>query len=471
VNKKSRDLSHRIFLHSAGFVSARAATGALSVIASLLLYRALGPEQAGRFQFVLAVGMTLGVVCGLGFHETLARFVPERSAAEGGGLFRRATQLTLLFGLLLGAVLFGTIRLLGVPEDMLAAGALLPAFVIVYGLYTCALGMLRGQGRLKILPVLDLGWNFGAKAAAVLIAFAIPTFVPAFAAYFGVDLLVVFLCVWLLRGSIRGPVGRVSKEDARFASMVLVAELLRTLCSTVDLYVVRGLLSAEATGLYTAGVRITTIVEQLVLSPIGVPLLYYFSRADSEELTRSIVVNGTRLLGGMMGAGALVLSAVARPLVDLLLGPQFQGSAVVAQIYTGHAVGSALLVLLIPLYNSRNQPQFAIHQVLLILALNLGLDLILVPRYGIAGAAAAGVASMVIAAVVFAWLTHSRYRVDIRSGVVRTLALYLCCHALLTVGWVIPALVLYGAGLWALRIVRYRDIELLRRRPAPERGE
>ncbi len=457
--------TRRIFLHSAGFVAARAATGGLSVLASLLLYRILRPEEAGRFQFLLAGGMTLGVLCGLGFHDTLARFIPERPDGQSGGLFRRALRRILVFGPALGAIVYVAIRATGFPLDAARAGLLLPAFVLVYALYTCALGMLRGQGKLKILSLLDLGWNFGAKAAAVAVALALPEFVPAFAAYAGLDLLVVLVAFWLLRGQLRGPAPPLDREVVGFARLVLLAELVRILCSTVDVYVVRGLLGAEPTGLFTAGVRMTTIVEQLVLTPIGVPLLYYFSRPGSEDLRRTVVENGTRLLGALMGAGALLLAATAGPIVRLLLGADYEGSVPIARIYTGHAVGASLLVLLIPLYNSKNRPAYAIAQSLAVLGVNLVLDLALVPRMGIRGAAIAGVAATGTSALLFAGIARARFQVDARGGVLRVLSLYFVCYGVLAVGWTVPALALYAIGLWALRLIRRRDIELIRRRP------
>lgn len=458
-----------VFLRSAAFVAARVVTGGLSVLASLLLYRFLRPEEAGRFQFVLAGGMTLGVLCGLGFHDTLARFVPERSVEESGGLFRRALRWSAAAGLVLGIVIIAAGRWGALPRDAARAGILLPAFVLTYAVYTCCLGMLRGGGRLRALSLLDLGWNFGAKAGAVAVAVSLPFFVPAFAAYAGVDLLVAGTALWILRRHLRGAPRSLGPEASLFARVVLAAELVRILCSTVDIYVVRAMLGAEATGLFTAGARLTTIVESLVLTPIGVPLLYYFSRPGSDDLRRSAVENGTRLLGGAMGAGSLLLAAAAAPVVRILLGSDYEGSVPVARIYTGHAVGASLLVLLIPLYNSKNRPAYAIAQALTVLTVNLALDLILVPTLGIEGAAFAGVAATGCAALAFAWIARNRLQVDPVGGVVRVLALYFVCYAILAAGWTVPALALYALGLWSLRIIRRKDLELIRRRP-PEPG-
>ena len=121
-------VKQRMLFRSVRFVSARTVTGSLSVLASLLLYRALGPEEAGRFQFVLAAGMTLGVLAGMGFFETLSRFVPERAPREGNGLFRRALQWNLAVGVLFGVLLWGVVRATGFPRDAAQAGFLLPLF-------------------------------------------------------------------------------------------------------------------------------------------------------------------------------------------------------------------------------------------------------------------------------------------------------------------------------------------------------
>lgn len=460
------DPIRRVFLRSAGFVTARVLTGAAAILASLLLYRILGPEDAGRFQLVLAMGMTLGVVSGMGFLETLARFVPERSREDGERLFRRAAFLSFGLAVGIGGVLHLLLHATRFSGDAARVGGLLPAFVVIYALYTTALGILRGQGRLRVLPALDLGWNFGAKGAAVLALLVVPGFVSAFAAYTAFDLLVLLGALCLLRGALIGPMARFRSEEATFARLILLGEIIRVLSRAVDIYVVRGLIGPEATGIFMAGARVTTIVEQLILTPIGVPLLYYFSRPGSDELRRTVVENGTRVLGGVMGLGALCLAAASGPIVSILLGSQYQASIAVARLYTGHAVGASLLVLLLPLYNSRNRPDLGIAQAGLVLVLNLVLDLILVPRFGVVGAAASGVAAACAAAIVFAWLVRSRFGVEIRWGVIRVLGLYSICYAFMIAGWAGPAIAAYVVGLWALRLVRRSDLALLRRTPA-----
>ncbi len=84
------------------------------------------------------------------------------------------------------------------------------------------------------------------------------------------------------------------------------------LLGTVDLYVLRAYLGPEDVGIFAAGYRIPLLIEQLVLAPIGVPLLYYFSHPEYRELARG---GGAARHAGRSGrAGALRAAARrARP--------------------------------------------------------------------------------------------------------------------------------------------------------------
>jgi O-antigen/teichoic acid export membrane protein len=455
-----RDLVSR----SAGFVSWKTITGALGVLASMLLYRALGPDQAGRLQLVLALGMTLGAMGGLGFYETLARFVPVRGPEAGAGLFRRALRWNL--GAFLGgaAVYFGVSAMgWGVPPEVRRVSALFLAFTAAYGFTTTAMGMLRGQGRFHLIPRLELGSNFGAKLLSLGLVLLVPGFATAVGAHAAAQVFVLVAALVLLRGELRGPATPFHPEEVRYGRLMLGALVVQLLVSTVDLYVLRVLMGPEEVGLYAAGYRIPLLAEQLVLGPVGVPLLYYFSHPEYAHLKPGVVRRGTRLTAALLGFAALVLAAAASPVILLLLGDAYRESIPITRIYAAHPLGVGLLLFSLPLYGSVSRPEFGIVQGLVTFGLNLVLDLILVPLYGPVGAAVAGVIAVVVTAVGASVFLYRRFAMDIRATVFGVIALYGVCFALLELGWPWLALPLYPLALWPLRLLRREDLALLRR--------
>jgi O-antigen/teichoic acid export membrane protein len=455
-------LRRRMVAGTAGYVVLRATTGALGVLASLFLYRLLGPDQAGRLQLVLAMGMTLGAVAGLGFYETLARFVPERSAEEGPGLYRRALTLNGL-ALTVGGAVFVLLWVLGwgLPPEVRRVGVLFMIFSAAYALYTTTLGMLRGRGMLTTIPRLDLGANFGAKALAVGAVLLVPGFVSAFVAQVAMQLAMLALAFWLVRDVFRHRPGRLRREETRFGALILVGTLLQLLLSTVDLYVLRILLGPHEVGLFAAGSRIPVLAERIVLSPMGVPLLYYFSHPEYGGMRESVVRRGTRLSGTVLGYAALLLAAAAPLIIRILLGNAYLESIGIARVYAAHALGMGLLIFSIPLYGSLNHPEYGIVQGVVTFVINLGLDLLLIPRFGPVGAAYAGVTAIGVTALGAAWFFHARLNIDVRWPVAGVVLLYAVCFALITSPILWVGLALYPVAVWPLRLVRREDFALL----------
>ncbi len=458
-------LRRRLLAGSAGYVSWKTVTGALGMLAGLFLYRVLGPDQAGRLQLVLALGMTAGSIVGLGFYETLARFVPERSEAEGRGLFRRALTLNgraVLAGLGVFAVMW--VLKLGLPVELRRAGVLFVLYTAAYALYNTCLGMMRGQGRFTLIPRLDLGANFGARVAALALVAVVPGFLSAYAAHVAAQIAMLAVALLLLRPALAAAPVRFRRAESRFGALILVGIVLQLLLSTVDLYVLRILLGPEDVGLFAAGSRIPLMAEQLVLAPIGVPLLYYFSHPETSVMREAVVRRGTRLAGAALGLAALVLVVAARPIILILLGEAYRGSIPVARAYAFHPVGIGLLLFSLPLYGSVSRPEYGIVQGAVTFVLNLGLDLLLVPRYGPLGAAVAGVIAVAVTALGASVFLHARFRVDVRWPVAGILLLYAVGLTLTVRVHPAAGIAAYVLLLWPLRLFRRGDLALLRRR-------
>ncbi len=457
-------LRRTLVSRSAGFVSWKTITGALGVLASMLLYRVLGPDQAGRLQLVLAVGMTLGALGGLGFYETLARFVPARGDEAGGGIFRRALRWNLL-AFAAGALVYGALWALdwGLPPELRRVPAFFLVFTAAYGITTTAMGMLRGQGRFHLIPRLELGSNFGAKLFSLGLVLVIPGFATAVGVHAAMQVLVLVAALVLLRRWLRGPAAPFAAGEVRYGRLMLAALVVQLLVGTVDLYVLRALLGPEQVGLYAAGYRIPLLAEQLVLGPVGVPLLYYFSHPDYAHLKPGVVRRGTRLTAALLGLAALVLAAVAGPLITLLLGGAYAESIPITRIYAAHPLGVGLLLFTLPLYGSVSRPEFGIVQGLVTFGLNLVLDLVLVPVYGPAGAATAGVIAVMVTALGAAEFLHRRFDMEIRPVVAGVILLYAACFGLMTWTrlWLGP--VVFLAALWPLRLLRREDLAFVRR--------
>jgi len=460
----SHSIRRRVVFGSLKYVSSRAITGALGVAASLYLYRVLGPDQAGRFQFALSLAMTLGVVGALGFLDTLARLVPAQTPERAGRIFRRGLRLNGIYLVGLAVVLaLAAFLPLPIPPDIRRAIPFVFLATAAYAIYATSTGMLRGQGRLSALPRLDLVWNFGAKMAALGVALLLPRFLPSYAAHTALQMITPLLALYLLRGIWRGPSEQLTREEARFCLLILTWDVVRILVTQVDIFVLRALLEPHDVGIYAAGTRLIKVGEQLVLGPMMAPLLYFFSHPESSFMRNEVIRHGTRLAGAAMGLAALVLAALSGPIVSTFLGSSYLESIPVAKIYVCFGLGRGLVIFLIPLFNSLSRPEYGILQGLLTVAVSLGLDLVLVPRYGPVGAAVSAVIAITLSTLLASWFVQTRLRIPMFGPVVRIYCVFAAAYALGEFGHPWVGIALYVAALLPLRLVRRRDLKWFRR--------
>jgi O-antigen/teichoic acid export membrane protein len=271
------------------------------------------------------------------------------------------------------------------------------------------------------------------------------------------------MALYLLRRSLTRPEVRFSRDEVVYSRYTVVGEVARVLIYTANLYIIRIFLGPHEVGIFAAGSRLTTMVELLVLSSLSVPLLYYFSHPESANMRAGIVKRGTRVIGTAMGFASLMLAILAEPIVNLFLGDAYREGAAVARVYASHSLGVSLLVLFIPLYLSVNKPQYTVTQGLLTFLLNLILSLVLIPRYGAVGAAAAGVAAITATVLGATFFIKHRFSLDLRGSVVRIFLLYAGCYTLAETGYPLAGALLYLTAIWPLRLLRQEDVGMLKR--------
>lgn len=464
MNAPEPSIRRRIFTGSLKYVLARSTTGALGILASLLLYRFLGPEESGKLQLVLALAMGLGNIGSLGYLDTLARFVPEKQPDEGAGLFRRALRDNAV-AMAVGGVVFLILLVFHVdlPQELVDVAPLFFLATTSYALYATSIGMLRGHGRLLVIPQLDLVFNTGAKLLALGVAVVAPFLVPVYAVHTAVGVGVLVWVLYLLRKDLRHGHARFSREEARFAKLIMVSQIVRMLVVNVDIYVLRYLMGPEEVGLYAAGTRITRVGEQLILGPLMVPLLYYFSHPESSFMRKKIMEQGTRLSGVTVGFAALVVTFLAKPIVNLFLGPEYLASIPITQVYVIYALGRGIMFFMIPMYNSMNRPDYGIYQGLAIFVVNLVLDFLLIPRYGALGAAVSGVIAISLTTLAASAFIRRRFGIRMWGAVARIYALYAVCFFLGEKGHPVVGLVVFVAALAPLRLMGPDELRWLKR--------
>ena len=157
----------------------------------------------------------------------------------------------------------------------------------------------------------------------------------------------------------------------------------------IDIFLVNLLVNPAAAGVYVVAVQMSErlwLLSQAV-STVALPRL---SQMEEEESARRII---TPLLARFVLAStalaALVVSAVAMPLIILLFGPEFRGAAwVLIVLMPGIVAGSGARILANDIA-ARGKPELNMHMSMLTLLINVVGNLLLIPAFGMRGAALA----------------------------------------------------------------------------------
>jgi O-antigen/teichoic acid export membrane protein len=389
--------------------SAEAASRILSILAMVLLARHLQPTGFGTYSALLAYYALVLSLGGLGLDRLALRELSSRDASKLGVL---GTLLILRAGaaivlMVLVVVLTFFFKREWLPLVPVAALAMLPASIA--STYSAVF-----QGTERFGP------PAAAAVAAALVAAAFTLFgivsrapLPFF--LWALVLGEIMRVGWLLFASRADPVplGGFQKAFARRALQESlpygVLAILGTIYFRIDLVMLEALGSVAATGLYASAYRIMEVLGILPALALGV-LFPRFARMLQDDLgrARELYLLATRLLvwlGFVVGAVGIVF---ARPILELLYTDSYLDAAaplvwlMIALIFLfAHAANVTVLF-------AGTELRRVVELSFLTAGFNVVANLLLIPRFGAAGAAAATAGSEFLSWVLFTPLVCRR---------------------------------------------------------------
>ncbi|AEB12562.1 flippase [Marinithermus hydrothermalis] len=390
------------------FVLQASGTG-LKYLTQVLLARWMGAAEYGVYAYAFTWANLLSVLATLGFTTGSLRFVPEYLAKEDWahlrGFIRRVRQLVLLAGLLLAAVGGGILILLHSPQMNTTALLLGMALVPLLALVSVQREMVRGTRRIALAyappmvlqPVLVLVAAFlmlsslgGLTGVAALSAFALALLIVLGVQGWG-------LVQTLPQEAVSMPPRYETARWWRVSFPLLLVSGSLIVLNQADILMIGIFLGPKEAGIYMAATKTAALVSFVLVAvnAIVAPMISELhTKGDREELQRMVsaavrwmfwpslsVTLGLLLLGRVvlglfgtefpMGYSALVLLALGQ-LVNASVGPVGYLMSL-----TGHQDLSAWVYGLSAL-------------------VNIGLNALLIPIWGLIGAALATMAAMVL---------------------------------------------------------------------------
>ncbi|OWV87982.1 multi antimicrobial extrusion protein MatE [Rhizobium sp. N122] len=394
--------------------SIRILSAALAFISQIALARLMGEYEYGIFVFVWVLVVVFGDLSCLGFHTAIIRFLPQYRAAGAFEEIRGLTGTARIFALLSGtAVLAAGMLGLHFFGHMIQVYYLVPLFLGLLAMPMIALGdILEGTSRANHWPVMALGPVYIVRPILIilfmLIAIAIgaehtavTAMQAALAATFVTALGQYAATLYRLRRHYdKGPHKVDFLAWISVAFPIFLIEGVSFLLTNSDVVVVGIFLEPHDVAIYFAAAKTMALVHFInfsVKAASGPRFSSIIAEGDHAQLAAAAIDAARWTFWPALGVGLVVLAA-GHLLLSLFGGAFTSGYAIMAILLAGilakSLVGPAETLLMMA-----GKQNLCVGLYAGALAANVGLNLALIPHYGIEGTAIATASAMAVEAI------------------------------------------------------------------------
>ncbi|MGV8833389.1 MAG: polysaccharide biosynthesis C-terminal domain-containing protein [Devosia sp.] len=399
----------------------------LILVMTIMLARQLSPDGYGTFIFATGTAALAAQFAGLGWPALMSRLIPTFRVQENWPALRallRWGDAIVLLGALAAFILIAIAMMLpGFNKDLQAGLALTLILIFPAALTLSRRNQLAGARRPAIGIVLDEAMP---PAAVILVAAVIglSDAAPAVLTYAIAATIGATLATYFFRRALPAqtwtatPVGE-PKVWMAMALPLLMGVSSRLIMNRMDILMLGPLSSLLETGYFGTAFRITYLMTypQVILMQIITPLLSESIAANKERaMWRHFRIAIIFSVITVVPVSA-VLTLFSGPIIAIVLGPEYAPAAPSLSLL---AISQAFAALTIPcaglLIASGRGQIFGLINLVAVLV-NIGLNLLLIPLFGAAGAASA---SAVAVTLILIWqvvtILRNRHRLILSEG-------------------------------------------------------
>ena len=399
----------------------------LSMVSSILLARLLGADGFGEYAYALNWALLLTTFTTLGMDKLAVRSIASYAAKEQWsfikGFMRWTSIMVLLFSLLIMAIAFA-VRGYFVAEftpsiffTLTISLFLLPLLALtrVYqGILRGFHLILKGQVAETILrPLLLIFFLLLGYFTIRQMTAPLAMGLHVTAAISGLAI-IIYLVICIVKPRTRNlQPAYTGRLWLTIAIPILLSSMLDEINQRASILMLGTLLNTEAVGVYNVAKRLAepTIFVLIAINVTLAPrIASYYSNNQHEEM-QSLVTRSTR--AALLLSGLTVLFVISLgPRLFLLWGPEFSaGYPVLIILALGQLVQAAIGPVVI-LLNMTGYERNVVVGLAISSTLNILLNIVLIPRYGMMGAASATVAGILSWNILLAGRVRKLLRID-----------------------------------------------------------
>ena len=393
-------------LRSFVYSSVSAGTAALLLLLMIVAGRVLGEVEFGKFAFALLLGGIFETLMDFGLHQVTIRAV-ARDRSRATPLLQHVLAIKLVWAAATLIVLVITATMLRSESDVRWACYLIGGSLVFRSYMLTIRGVLQGLERFgwdSVVVLADRVLLLAFGLAALWSGFGLRGLTIAFVVARGTAFVLAAALTHVRLGGLGLRYDRDTWRDLHTTALPLGFFLIvLNLYQYVDGVMLGALRTDAETGLYAAAFK---IYEGFTYGPLAISAvitprlsaLFVQNRPGHRRLSLAGIA-GSTLFGIVVAAVAF---AIATPLLVFLFGPDYAdatqpfrilcvGLPVVFAIWILHAIAISV-----------DRERLLLQTGLIGLAVNVGLNLYVIPRYGGSGAALATVIGEVVSAGVLA---------------------------------------------------------------------
>jgi O-antigen/teichoic acid export membrane protein len=373
----------------------------ISFVVTVLVVRYLGPEQFGLLSYAISFYGLFSTISILGLENISIRELVKYPGRRDD-ILGSAFLLRLIGGIVTIILIALTLFISGEPTEIsililiISTSAIFQSFSVIdyyfraevkakYSVYVMMASVLF-TSLLKILLII---------LKAPLIYFAIVLSVEFFAMAAGFLLVYKYNKLKIINWNFREETAMNLLKDSW---PLILSGLVIAIYTKIDQVMIKNMLDSKELGNYAAAVRLS---EAWYFIPIALTNSLFPAIVNAKKLSNKFYLNRMQKLYDILAWIAITIavpvSIFSGDIISIIFGNEFQSAAPVLTIYIWAGVAVFLGVASSQYLITENFTKLSFFRTLIGMVINVILNLVLIPKYGIIGAAYATLISYSVA--------------------------------------------------------------------------
>ncbi|MGC2697695.1 MAG: oligosaccharide flippase family protein [Candidatus Angelobacter sp.] len=397
-----------LYRHSSHYLGGRIAVMLLGFVSFPLFTRVFSVADYGSINLIVNTVLLLTVLSKFGFQHAVQRYYPESATSSDPDTLRRyystlfyatalmAAVLSLLFVV---SIFFGAGRFLGITASgtLLLAGAL----IMIRSLRSMQMNLMQMENKTRLFNGMDILQKAATIGLVCLLLFSWKKTVFAF--FLGMvvvegAILLQYLPVLAKRHllSLKMFDTAFLRTALAFSFPLMAAEISWVVLDSGDRFFIQHYLGAQSLGFYAAAYGIAIYLQDVLMAPLQLalfPICMKVWNSEGKKATQDFLSRSLEQF--MLVAVVVVCVAIvtSRDVIVLLASKKFQQAHTLLPFLVIGLVLSAVTIYFRPGLLIHKRASKIASATFYASVLNIGLNVILLPRIGLVGAAIATMVS------------------------------------------------------------------------------